>query len=95
MSTSPSPGATAPPPMQPYERTAAALCHLSTIIPGYALVANGLLYFAYRESSPDRLLSRAAGNQLPDHVSPRNHRMGLRSSVYSTDRNDWRSWLSS
>lgn len=38
-------------PLRPYERGAAALCHLSTIVPFWALIANGVLYFTYRESS--------------------------------------------
>lgn len=39
------------PPMRADERGIAVLCHLSTMVPLWTLVANGLLYFLHRESS--------------------------------------------
>lgn len=40
-----------PPSMRPYERWGSVLSHLWTIIPLWAIVANALIYFVYRESS--------------------------------------------
>jgi uncharacterized Tic20 family protein len=37
--------------MRPDERGMAALCHLFTMLPVWALVANALIHFMYRESS--------------------------------------------
>ena len=37
--------------MRPYERWGALLSHVWSIVPVWAIVANALLYFAYRESS--------------------------------------------
>lgn len=39
------------PVMRPEDRGVALLCHFFTMVPLWALVANGLLYFHYRESS--------------------------------------------
>jgi len=37
--------------MRPYERWGAAVSHLSTIVPLWAIVANALIYFAYSQKS--------------------------------------------
>lgn len=39
------------PPMRTEERWISGLCHLSTLVPLWALIANGMLYFYYREVS--------------------------------------------
>jgi uncharacterized Tic20 family protein len=39
------------PPLLPEERVVAALCHLSTLVPLWAVPANALLYFLFRQSS--------------------------------------------
>ena len=39
------------PPMLSDERAMSILCHLSTLVPIWALASNALIYFTYRESS--------------------------------------------
>ncbi len=39
------------PPLLPDERVVAALCHLSTLVPLWAVPANALLFFLFRQSS--------------------------------------------
>ena len=61
------------PPMRPEERGIAALSHLSTLVPLWALVANAVLYFLYRESSRAVCFHARQRHQLPVVVSGLRH----------------------